>query len=99
MIGIINGLDTPVVIGSKIYVAEQPNMVWSAGGYFNPRSGKNGMYGYFENDTEELNRIREVDWLTGMGTVIPREVIERIGYWDNENFPQYYEILCLFCLW
>ena len=31
-----------------------------------------------------------MDWLTGMGTVIPREVVDRIGYWDNENFPQYY---------
>lgn len=78
------------IIGSKIFVAEDPGRVWSAGGYFNPRSGKNRMYGYFEQDKEEYSRIREVDWLTGMGTIIPRRVVEKIGYWDNKNFPQYH---------
>jgi GT2 family glycosyltransferase len=31
-----------------------------------------------------------VDWLTGMGTIIPKKVIETIGYWDRTNFPQYH---------
>jgi len=87
---IVAETEESVVIGSKIYVAGQQNQVWSAGGYFNPRSGKNGMYGYFEEDNDILCRVRDVDWLTGMGTIIPTVVIDRIGLWDSQRFPQYY---------
>lgn len=90
VVAITANLSEPTVIGSKIYVADQQEMVWSAGGYFNPRSGKNDMYGYFENDSDELKKVRNVDWLTGMGTIIPRTVVAKIGYWDNLNFPQYH---------
>jgi GT2 family glycosyltransferase len=31
-----------------------------------------------------------VDWLPGMGTLIPVETIKKIGLWDNINFPQYH---------
>ncbi len=87
---ILSGPEKTGIIGSKIYVAGSPDIVWSAGGYFNIRTGKGYMYGYFEPDSEELNQIRKVDWLTGMGTVVPRKVVEKIGYWDSENFPQYH---------
>lgn len=90
LVAICNGLNEPVVLGSKILVEGQPDMVWSAGGFFNPRSGKINMYGYFQNDSDEFCQVREVDWFTGMGTIIPKEVIEKIGFWDNVNFPQYH---------
>ena len=78
------------IVGSKIFVAEQPDVIWSMGGFFNPKNGQYGMYGYFEKDAPEYDSIRTVDWLTGMGTVIPRKAIEEIGYWDNNNYPQYH---------
>ncbi len=90
LLKIVSSLESSEIIGSKIYVDGEKDIVWSAGGYFNPKSGKSNMYGYFEEDNEELNRVREVDLLTGMGTIVPREVIDRIGYWDNINFPQYH---------
>lgn len=90
LIRILSGSERPAIIGSKIYVAGSQDIVWSAGGYFNTKTGKGYMYGYFEPDSEELKMERSVDWLTGMGTVIPRKVVEQIGYWDNENFPQYH---------
>jgi len=82
--------DSETIIGSKIYIAEQPDLIWSMGGYFNPKTGKYGMYGYYEKDSPYYNSVFSVDWFTGMGTVIPKEVIEKIGFWDNINFPQYH---------
>ncbi len=90
LVRIISRMEDPVVIGSKVFVEGDSNMVWSAGGYFNPRSGRIGMYGYFQPDSPEFKQEREVDLLTGMGTVVPREVIESIGYWDSKRFPQYF---------
>ena len=48
------------------------------------------MHGYYDNDGKEYHQPKRVDWLTGMGTVVPRQAIEKIGYWDNQHFPQYH---------
>lgn len=90
LVRIISDTAMPALLGSKIYVAEQPELVWSMGGYFNPKSGRYDMYGNFAKDLEEFGKIREVDWLTGMGTVVPVEVLEKIGYWNAKDFPQYH---------
>jgi GT2 family glycosyltransferase len=60
------------------------------GGYFNPKTGKHGMYGYYDDDADKYKQVRQVDWLTGMGTLIPVNAIRNIGYWDAKNFPQYH---------
>jgi len=90
LLRIIKETDKDTVIGSKVYVKENHRMVWSMGGYFNTRNGRYGMYGYYEPDSEKYHRIVEVDWLAGMGTLIPVKVIGKIGYWDDVNFPQYH---------
>jgi GT2 family glycosyltransferase len=87
---ILPNLDGQTIIGSKVMVYEKPSTVWSMGGCFNPRTGVYRMRGYYEPDGGHYARPMEADWLTGMGTVIPRSVIETIGYWDNVNFPQYH---------
>ncbi len=79
-----------MIIGSKIYIAGQKNLVWSMGGTFDPYNGRKFMIGYFKPDKIEYLKVTEVDWLTGMGTVIHRNVIDEIGYWDAKNFPQYH---------
>ncbi len=78
------------IIGSKIMVYEDPELIWSMGGYFNPENGRYDMYGYYERDSSLFSKIYEVDWLPGMGTILPKSAIEKIGYWDNVNFPQYH---------
>jgi GT2 family glycosyltransferase len=90
LVRIVSETTMPALLGSKIYVAEQPELVWSMGGYFDPKSGRYDMYGNFENDSEGFREIREADWLTGMGTVVPVEVVEQIGNWNAEDFPQYH---------
>jgi len=82
--------DKNTITGSKIYVKGSQNIVWSVGGFFHPKTGKLGMHGYFKKDTAEYNKVVHADWLTGMGTLIPVNVIDAIGYWDNVHFPQYF---------
>lgn len=77
------------LVGSKIYGNIEKRLVWSMGGKFNPRTGKSFMIGYLCEDNTELNQLIEADWLTGMGSLVPTEVIRKIGYWDEKNFPQY----------
>jgi len=87
---LIGEYDLNTIIGSKIYADMQRSIVWSMGGYFNPGSGKFGMYHYLDSDTAALFGPIRADWLTGMGTIIPGNIIEKIGYWDAERYPQYH---------
>jgi GT2 family glycosyltransferase len=88
LLGILEKNDDHAVIGSKIFAKE--NLVWSMGGLFNPYSGKKVQLGSFAADGEQFNQVTEADWLPGMGTIVHTDVIRRIGYWDDENFPQYH---------
>ena len=90
LIKYLNNSDSNTIIGSKVLVRENPELIWSMGGCFNPMNGEYYMYGYFKKDSIEFNQITHVDWLTGMGTIIPKIVVEKIGYWDSINFPQYH---------
>lgn len=78
------------IIGSKIYTLDPPDQVWACGAVFNPRTGKKYMIGYEQPDGVEYEAVREVDWLPGMGTIVPVNAISRVGYWDAINFPQYH---------
>ena len=35
-------------------------------------------------------RPRHLRWVTGMGVLVPAEVVRRIGLWDAARFPQYF---------
>lgn len=82
--------DGTSLIGSKIFFADKPEIIWLMGGYFNPMTGKKTLYGFKRPDSPEFEKTIEADWLTGMGTVIPKAVVDKIGYLDSEHFPQYH---------
>lgn len=79
-----------LIIGSKIYFAEEKNKIWSMGGVFEPRSGKKFTLGMNEEDSESFEQIKEVDWLPGMGTLIHKSVYSKIGQVNDKDFPQYH---------
>lgn len=79
-----------VIVGSKIFTDSELQTVWSMGGVFNPYSGKKYMLGYFKKDVGQYEKPEIVDWLPGMGSIIPVSVIGKIGLWDAINFPQYH---------
>ncbi|KAF0195978.1 MAG: putative glycosyltransferase [Bacteroidetes bacterium] len=80
----------PEIAGSKIYFAHDPTMVWSMGGIFDTRNGKKHMTGMNEKDGEQFSKVHYADWLPGMGTIVHRSVVEKIGMLDDKNFPQYH---------
>lgn len=86
----INEVSDQMIIGSKIYALHPPDQIWAFGAIFNPKNGAKYMIGFDQVDSEEFESIREVDWLPGMGTLVPVDVIKKIGYWDAENFEQYH---------
>jgi N-acetylglucosaminyl-diphospho-decaprenol L-rhamnosyltransferase len=79
-----------ILIGSKVMVKNPPNLVWTMGCKFDPYTGERKMYGFFEPDSEEYNRVWEVDWLTGMGTVLSKEIMLNVGWLNEKDFPHYH---------
>ncbi len=90
LIKLIENQNITGIVGSKIITLYDKSIIWGYGGYFFPKNGKKGMYGYFEEDKEEFLQKREVDWVTGMGALVSRHVVEKIGLCDNKRFPQYF---------
>lgn len=78
------------IIGSKIYVNYQEKLLWSVGGIFDSRSGKKYMMGYHVHEHLFSSDKEVISWLPGMGTLVPVNIIKSIGFWDEQNFPQYF---------
>lgn len=89
---LLSTFDNQTIAGSKILydAQDQKDVIWSFGGFFNPRTGKKSMLAYNLPDSSEFAQQEPVDWLPGMGTLVPKEIIREIGWWDAEIFPQYH---------
>lgn len=88
---LVAGENAPTtIVGSKIFFADQPDVIWSMGGIFDTRSGRKYTIGMHQKDAEQFNRLTLADWLPGMGTLIHRSVFEKIGYVNATEFPQYH---------
>ena len=72
-----------------ITYVDPPNLIWYAGARFDPRAVHNGRHtGYGELDRGQYRSVREIGRATGAAMLVPREVIERVGYFDGELFLQ-----------
>jgi len=69
------------LVGSMIYDLERPGRVWYAG-------GKRALL-FGEMNHRESVEDGKLEWLTGMGTLIPAEAFRTVGYYDDAHFPQY----------
>jgi GT2 family glycosyltransferase/ubiquinone/menaquinone biosynthesis C-methylase UbiE len=45
--------------------------------------------GFKEDDKGQFDKVREVEWVTGACMLIKREVIDKIGEWDEVKYPHY----------
>ncbi|MFO7939796.1 MAG: glycosyltransferase family 2 protein [Bacteroidales bacterium] len=79
-----------VIWGSLVRELQHPERVWSMGGRFNRKTGARFMLGLDKPIGDLPKTPQPADWLTGMGTLVPVEVVKRIGYWDARRFPQYH---------
>ena len=87
---LIYSIPERTIAGSKILFLNKENVINAFGGIFNPRTGVKNLVGSNSPDSTEFNHPREVDWLPGMGTLIPASVIDEVGLWDEKAFPQYF---------
>ena len=63
--------------------------IWYAGARFDPRAAHNGRHtGYGERDVGQYHVVRETGRATGAAMLVPREVLERVGYFDRRLFIQ-----------
>ena len=73
-----------IILGSLILDSKNDS-IWANGGLFNSFTGRRSVLKKLSN-----KRYSYVDWLPGMGTVISKEIILKIGFWDQKNLPQYH---------
>lgn len=74
------------LIGSLVVYRNDPKKVWYAGGTFD----EDGMTGHVHGSVHEFHEPLKANWLTGMGTLIPIEVFDKAGLYDERHFPQYF---------
>ncbi len=89
LLKLIQSTSSNILIGSKIFILNE-NKIWGMGGRFSPTSGRRYMYGEQQEDGDAFRKPFEVDWFPGMGTLMHRDVFDKIGLLDADNFPQYH---------
>lgn len=87
---VINNLKEVQIACSKIYYKINSTRIFAMGGIFDSRSGYKNLIGRLEDDSEEYQHVKDVDWFCGQGILIHKSVFARIGYFDEKVFPQYY---------
>lgn len=82
--------DTTIgITGAKMYYPNSRTLQ-HAGGIIHP-NGMTGHFGIGEEDLGQCDTPRDVDYVTGAGFAITRELLEQLGGFDEEYFPAYYE--------
>ena len=76
------------IVGSKIYFADS-GLLWFAGGEVNCYSGGTHHIGYKEKDKGQYDDIKPVKYIVGCSLLFRREVIESIGYLEEDYFLYY----------
>ncbi|MFC1700533.1 glycosyltransferase family 2 protein [Patescibacteria group bacterium] len=79
------------LFGPKIYYHDNPEVIWFAGGKININPFEvNGTHiGLNKPDSEKYNQIKKVDYITGCCFLIKKEVIDKIGFLDEDYFLYY----------
>jgi hypothetical protein len=70
--------------GPKIYLYQDPSVVWYAGGDICFREAISVTRGWFKPDRPAFNRPGEVSFITGCAMLVKRKAIEEVGLLDPE---------------
>jgi len=80
------------VVGSKIYYADEPRRLQSAGGIVDWRTMHLQLIGLGEFDQGQYNRVQQVDFVSGCAMLIRAEAWCTIGEFDPAYFLYYEEV-------
>ncbi len=73
------------IVGPMVYHHDEPGVIQSAGGRIGPRWEALHL-GQNEPDRRQFRDARPVDWVSGCGIMVRREVIEQVGPIDPRYF-------------
>ena len=73
------------MVGPTVYYHDEPNVIQSAGGRMN-RYWEATHFGQDETERGQFAEPRAVDWLTGCGVLVRRDLIEQVGPLDERMF-------------
>jgi GT2 family glycosyltransferase len=80
------------VVGPTIYYADPAEMIWSAGGQLERRTGLTLMYGMDEVDRGQFGESpRKVDFVTGCALLAKTAVVKEVGKLDSRFFAYFEE--------
>ncbi|MFH1612101.1 MAG: glycosyltransferase family 2 protein [bacterium] len=65
------------------------NIIWFAGGNINYFSGKGFHIGLNKIDKGQYDQVKKVDYITGCCLLIKKELIDKIGFLDEDYFLYY----------
>jgi GT2 family glycosyltransferase len=77
------------IVGSIVFYVDRPHTVRYAGGKINWFLGQIEDTHLGEIDSGQFNAPVEVDWLGGMGVIVPIETFQIVGLFDDVWFPHY----------
>ncbi|MBT9585568.1 glycosyltransferase family 2 protein [bacterium] len=78
------------IIGSQILALENRDQIWCVGGGAQWSGRGIYMLGNGQRYQPGSHEVKAVDWLPGMGTLIPGAAIAATGGMDTRHFPQYF---------
>lgn len=74
------------IVGPKVYYYKFPNRIQSAGAKVNMRTGQASLIGVKEMDAGQYDTQQEVDYVFGCCLLIKKEVIQKVGLFDESYF-------------
>jgi GT2 family glycosyltransferase len=80
------------VFGAKIYYYDRKDVLWYAGGYWDPETLSFGEYGAGEHDMGQYDTLTETEWVIGCAMFIRAEVFKKVGLLEPAFFLNNEEI-------
>lgn len=74
------------ICAGKILYYDNKNRIWSAGGYIDEIKSLGCHYGMDEYDNGKFDEKRQVNFLTGCVQLIRKDVLESVGFYDEDYF-------------
>jgi len=102
MLGVFKDNPNAGLVSPKIYFApefefykekygksDQGKVIWYAGGTFDWNNIKSNHRGIDEVDTGQFDKTEKTDYTTGCCILIKREVLEKVGYFEEKLFAYF----------
>ena len=82
--GLVAATEGAGAVCPVLVFADDPERVWYSGATFDPHRGYNGRH-----QTDRIAAVRETERICGAAVLIPREVLDQVGPFDEQLFAYY----------